>query len=64
MVNKPLKDIDFPKGAIVLCLVREERVLVPTGDTIIKPEDRIIILALRHAVSKVEDALAVKLEYV
>ncbi|TVM15868.1 Trk system potassium transporter TrkA [Oceanidesulfovibrio indonesiensis] len=64
VVNKPLKDIDFPKGAIVLCLVRDEKVLVPTGETVIRPEDRIIILALRHAVSKVEDALAVKLEYV
>ncbi|QJT08183.1 Trk system potassium transporter TrkA [Oceanidesulfovibrio marinus] len=64
VVNKPLKEIDFPKGAIVLCLVRGDRVIVPTGDTVILPEDRIIILALRHAVSKVEDALAVKLEYV
>ncbi len=63
VVNKPLKDLHFPKGAIVLCLIRGDAVIVPTGDTVIRPQDRMVILALRKAVPKVENALTVTLEY-
>lgn len=63
IVSKPLKQIAFPKGAIVAGIIRKERIIIPSGDSIIEPEDRIIIFAQREAINRVEKILAVKLEY-
>jgi trk system potassium uptake protein len=57
LASRPLKDVDFPKGAIVLCIIRDDVVLIPTGDTRIRPLDRVIIIAKRSTVSKVEKTL-------
>jgi trk system potassium uptake protein TrkA len=37
--------------------------MIPSGDTVIEPQDRVIILATRKAIPKVERELMVKLEY-
>lgn len=63
IVTKPLKKINFPKGAIVAGIIRKDHIIIPTGDSIIEPGDRIIIFALRKAISGIEKILAVKLEY-
>jgi trk system potassium uptake protein TrkA len=63
IVGNPLKQICFPKGAIVAGIIRKEDIIIPTGDSIIQPEDRVIIFAHRQAIPKVEKILAVKLEY-
>jgi trk system potassium uptake protein TrkA len=64
IVSKPLKKISFPKGAMVAGIIRQETIIIPDGDSIIEPDDRIIIFATRTAVRGVEKMLAVKLEYV
>jgi trk system potassium uptake protein TrkA len=63
IVDKPLKQISFPKGAIVVGIIRKDDIIIPTGDSVIRPEDRVIIFARRKAIPKVEKILAVKLEY-
>lgn len=63
IVERPLKKIKFPKGAIVAGIIRGEEIIIPTGNSIIQPGDRIIIFARRQAVPKIEKILAVKLEY-
>ena len=63
IVDKPLKKISFPKGAIVVGIIRREDIIIPTGESVIQPDDRIIIFAIRQAIPKVEKILAVKLEY-
>jgi trk system potassium uptake protein TrkA len=63
IVEKPLRDISFPKGAMVAGIIREEMIIVPTGDSVIQPNDRVIIFARKEAISKIEKILAVKLEY-
>jgi len=62
LVGRPIKDLPFPRGAIVLCIVRGDIVIIPTGDDIIKPRDRVILLATRESISRVEKALTVTLE--
>lgn len=62
-VGPPLKDIHLPQDALVIAVVRKEQVIIPTGNTVIAPEDRVIIFAHRSAVAKVEKLFAVKLEY-
>ena len=63
IVGKPLKHISFPKGAIVAGMIRGEQVIIPSGDTVIEPNDRIIIFALQRAIDGIEKMLSVKLEY-
>ncbi len=64
IVGKPLKNIGFPKGAIVIGISRGEGTFIlPSGESVIEPGDRIIILADRRVIPKVEKILTVKLEF-
>ena len=63
IVNIPLSKVKFPKGAIVGAVVRGDEIIVPVGDTVIKPKDRLIIFALQAVVPKLEKLLTVRLEY-
>ncbi|MBQ3620243.1 MAG: Trk system potassium transporter TrkA [Methanosarcinaceae archaeon] len=53
IIDTPLKEINFPEGAIVSMIVRGMRQLVPTGDTEIERGDRVIILSKPEAYAKV-----------
>lgn len=63
IVDKPIHKIDFPKGALVIGIIRGDNIEIPTGESIIHPNDRVIIFAARKAVPKIEKILSVKLEY-
>ena len=63
IVNIPLSKVKFPKGAIVGAVVRGDEIIVPVGDTVIRPKDRLIIFTLQKEVPKLEKLLTVKLEY-
>jgi len=63
IVNHPLQDIKFPRQALIAAIVRQGQVIIPRGQTVIKPEDHIIIFTRREAIPRVEKALTVKLEY-
>ncbi|BFR48622.1 Trk system potassium transporter TrkA [Nitratidesulfovibrio sp. HK-II] len=62
IVGKPVSQLDFPVGALLLAVLRGDDVFIPRGDTVIQPQDRIIILSTRQAVSRVEQALMVSLK--
>jgi trk system potassium uptake protein TrkA len=64
IVSKPLNRVSFPKGAMVAGIVRQESIIIPSGESVIEPDDRVIIFAMREAVQGVEKMLAVKLEYI
>ncbi|MBS3755482.1 MAG: Trk system potassium transporter TrkA [Desulfobacterales bacterium] len=63
IVGKPLHSSSLPKGSLVIGIIREGHVLIPSGDSVIEPGDRIIIFAKRQVVSKIERILTVKLEF-
>ncbi len=63
IVSKPLRRVAFPKGAIVAGIIRRDQIIIPTGDSVIEPGDRLIIFSQRRAVERIEKILAVKLEY-
>lgn len=63
IVNIPLSQVKFPKDAILGAVIREDKIIIPRGDTIVKPKDRLIIFAMQQVVPKLEDLLTVKLEY-
>ncbi len=63
IVGKPLKKIAFPKEALLASIITKEEIIIPSGDSIVNPGDRVIIFAKRTAVPKIEKFLTVKLEY-
>jgi trk system potassium uptake protein TrkA len=63
IVGKPLKQTKIPKGALVIGIIRDDEIEIPSGESIIKPNDRILIFAKREVISKIEKILTVKLEF-
>ncbi len=63
IVNIPLHKVKFPKGAILGAIVRGDEIIIPKGDSIVRPNDRLIIFAARKVLPRLEKLLTVKLEY-
>jgi trk system potassium uptake protein TrkA len=60
MVAAPLKEIRLPKESLVLCVARGGDVLIPIGETLVQPQDRVIILSTRKHLPRVEQLLMTK----
>ncbi|MBN1386894.1 MAG: Trk system potassium transporter TrkA [Bacteroidales bacterium] len=52
IVKGKLRDINFPKGAIVGGGTRDGVPFIATGDTIIQPNDKVVVFTLPHALEK------------
>lgn len=63
IVGKAVKDIDFPRGCLILCFQRGDEVVIPRGDTVIEPNDQLIIISTRQNIPKVEKVLTTKVEF-
>ncbi|MBI9087676.1 MAG: Trk system potassium transporter TrkA [Desulfobacterium sp.] len=63
ITGRPLKKLSFPKGALLVCIIRGDEIIIPTGESVVEPDDRIILFARRQAVKKLEKLLTVKLEF-
>lgn len=55
LVGKPLKTIKLPEGSLVAAVIKGEEVVVPYGDTIIEPGNRVIFFALPQAIHELEE---------
>ncbi len=45
IVNKRLMDIKFPSNINISCIFRDPHVIIPKGDTLIKADDKLIIIS-------------------
>jgi len=45
VINKEVKDVKLPQDSVLVSIVRGEEVIVPKGDTVLKPGDDIIAIA-------------------
>jgi len=58
LVGKLLKDVDFPKGAILGAVLRgEEEVIIPGGEFVVEPGDRVVVFCRSEAMQQVEKML-------
>lgn len=57
IVDKALKDISFPKNAIIGAIVRLGEVIIPKGEKVIKEGDKLIIFSLKESIKDVEKLL-------
>lgn len=54
VTTAPLRELGFPKDAVIGGLVRGEKAMIATGDTVIMPYDKVAVFALPHAVRSVD----------
>ena len=50
----PIKDIDFPRNAIIGGVVRGNESFIAVGDTVIEPYDRVAIFALPETIREID----------
>lgn len=62
-INIPLKDLKKPKNTIIGAIYRNGEVVIPRPDTVVRPHDRVIILAQHNKVREVEQMFSVRPEY-
>ena len=63
LVGIPLREANLPDGMRVGAIVRGGEVIIPDGDTEVRPHDRIVMFALADQVREVEHMFRVSLEY-
>ena len=56
-VGIPLKELDLPSSIIIAAIHRGRDVIIPTGDTVIEEDDRVIMLSLINDISSLEKLL-------
>ncbi|MDR7871116.1 MAG: Trk system potassium transporter TrkA [Tissierellaceae bacterium] len=49
-INKPLSELNLPKSIIIGAIVRDGKVTIPKGNSIIKADDRIVVFCLTEDV--------------
>ncbi len=54
VAGQALKDLHFPKGALIGTIIRGDEIIIPRGDDQILPGDEVIVFALPGAISEIE----------
>ncbi len=57
IVGKALKYLKFPKDTLGLCIMRGTEMIIPSGDSTVLAEDRVLILSKIENIPRVEQAL-------
>lgn len=56
-VGKPVPEIALPRGAILSTILRDDQLIVATGDVVLKPGDRVLLYGLPKSVKKLDSIL-------
>ena len=54
ILGTPIKDIDFPEESIIGVIIRDNNVIIPSGNDSLQLGDKVIVFLLPEAISKVE----------
>lgn len=57
LVGRTLKEGIFPKNSILGAIIRDDRIIIPSGDDLIRERDKLIIFALKESIKEVEKLL-------
>jgi trk system potassium uptake protein TrkA len=63
LVGERLDQARLPSGVIIGAILREDQLIVPRADTVIRPRDRVIVVARAALVKRVEKLFAVRPDY-
>lgn len=54
IIEKPLRDLDFPSAALMGAVIRDGEVTIASGDTVLQPGDQLLVIALSDAIPRME----------
>lgn len=57
LANQAIRGLGLPRGMLILGLTRNGEAFIPSGETVILPQDRIVMLGIREKMNKVEELL-------
>ena len=57
VTNIPLKDIKLKKGVLIAGIIRGKEVIIPGGEDVILPEDKVIVIAEGTQIYELSDIL-------
>ena len=57
LINKPIKDANIPDDVLIVMIKREGEVIVPNGNTVILPED--ILVVTSNNMDEIENLLSI-----
>jgi len=57
VTKKPLKDLNFPKGAILGAVTQGDKVEIPVGNTRVAPGAKVVVFCVPEVIQKVEKIL-------
>ncbi|MNP50120.1 Trk system potassium uptake protein TrkA [compost metagenome] len=63
IAGRPLRDVEFPEGALLGAVMKGDRVVKPSGDLRIEEGDLVVIFALAKDVPEVERLLQVSIDF-
>ena len=60
LAGRRVFELGLPKGILLLGVIRSGEAFIPSGQTVIQPQDRIVLLSLREKMSKLEEIVSEK----
>ena len=57
VVGVPLKDLTLRKGALIIGIIRERRLITPAGDTEIQLGDRVVVITVKQGLDDLADII-------
>lgn len=54
-LNEPLKNLKLKRNCLVATIIRPTEVIIPRGDDVIMPGDRVVVASIKHQIGKLED---------
>lgn len=63
VLGKTVGEINIPRSLMIGAIVRDDQILIPREDTVIKVHDRVVLIVTNDAIKKFEKLFAVRLEY-
>ncbi len=60
ILNRPLKEIKFPKPCVIAGIIRGDEMIVPNGSTAVQPKDEVFLLAATKDMMDLEIFLGVR----
>uniref|UniRef100_A0A7C3YG80 Trk system potassium transporter TrkA n=1 Tax=Geoglobus ahangari TaxID=113653 RepID=A0A7C3YG80_9EURY len=57
VVSKKIKEIKLPRDVIIAAIYRDDRIIVPRGDTVIKANDKLAVLGRRDSIKVLREVI-------
>jgi trk system potassium uptake protein len=54
VTRDPLRELNIPSEVNIGGIIRGDQAIIPTGDTLILPDDRVVVFAMPSAINKIE----------